>query len=122
MPVSDTTEAKLCPECGRLLSRGKVGHGVDFHLDRCATCGGIWFDKNEWEILESRNLHDDVHFIFSSAWQRSVRQEEQRATYEKRMASILGEDDLAKVREFKSWMASHDKRGSILGYLIQADD
>ena len=39
--VTEVARAKLCPECGRFLTRAKVGHGVDFHLDRCGSCGGI---------------------------------------------------------------------------------
>src|SRR4051812_19270040 len=50
-PVRDSTAAKLCPECGRFLIRHKVGHGVDFCIDRCTACGGIWLDANEWQTL-----------------------------------------------------------------------
>src|SRR4051794_3953747 len=35
--------ARLCPECGRLLRRARVGSGLDFFIDRCGHCGGIWF-------------------------------------------------------------------------------
>ena len=65
--VVDSIKAKICPECGHLLSRAKVGHGANFHIDRCAHCGGIWFDALEWESLRALGLHDDVHFIFSKA-------------------------------------------------------
>ena len=121
LPVSDSTKAKLCPECGHLLTMKKVGHGVDFHVDRCATCGGIWFDRNEWEILESRNLHDDVHFIFSSTWQRKVSDEENQRTYEKRIETLLGEQDFARVKDFKEWTATHPKRNTIMAFLADMD-
>jgi Zn-finger nucleic acid-binding protein len=117
LPVSDSTAAKLCPECGHFLRRSKVGHGIDFHVDRCTACGGIWFDKNEWEILESRNLHDDVHFIFSSAWQHGVVKEEQRQDYEKRVEAILGKEAFARVKEFKAWVESHPRHHTIKAFL-----
>ena len=61
VPVADSRQAKICIECGHVLLRNKVGHGIPFYLDRCSACGGIWFDKNEWEVLKSRNLHDEIH-------------------------------------------------------------
>ena len=121
LPVVDTTQAKLCPECGHLLTRRKVGHGIDFHVDRCATCGGFWFDRNEWEVLVSRDLHDDVHFIFSAAWQHQLAEEEQRATYEKRIEAILGADDFAKVRAFRQWAHEHEQRGTVMAFLANLD-
>ena len=121
LPVSDSTSAKLCPECGHFLRRAKVGHEIDFHIDRCGGCGGLWFDKNEWEVLESRNLHDDVHFVFSSAWGRQVAEEEYKQTHLTRMEKILGPGDLAKVRQFKEWAKAHPKRSSIMSFLADTD-
>src|SRR5215467_10119638 len=65
----EISRARLCPECGYILLHYKVGHDLKFSLDRCGHCGGVWFDADEWEILRARNLHHDVHFIFSHAWQ-----------------------------------------------------
>ena len=59
------SRAKLCPECGRLLIRYKVGQELPFALDRCGGCGGVWFDADEWELLKARNLHHHMHCIFS---------------------------------------------------------
>ena len=56
LPVNDSQAGKICPECGHFLTRRKVGRGISFHLDRCNNCGGIWFDKNEWEILHTRKV------------------------------------------------------------------
>lgn len=46
--VHHTKTGKLCPECTRILLPSKVGHGLDFRIDRCGNCGGMWFDANEW--------------------------------------------------------------------------
>lgn len=120
-PVTDSTKAKICPECGHLLTRRIVGHGINFSIDRCGTCGGIWFDKNEWEILKNRNLHDDIHFIFSSAWQHRIVEEQQKKTYEKRIETILGSSDFAKLKDLKSWLARHPKRNTIMAFLSDLD-
>src|SRR5579859_742936 len=76
LPSGETKGARICPECGHILAKYKVGHSLDFSLDRCGQCGGIWFDKNEWEILESLDLQAQIHLIFSDAWQHRVRNEE----------------------------------------------
>src|SRR5262249_27471107 len=40
--------ALICPESGRLLLRYRVGHGLNFHIDRSPATGGVWLDKGEW--------------------------------------------------------------------------
>ena len=117
LPVEDSSAGKLCPECGHFLSHKKVGHGVDFHLDRCGNCGGIWFDKNEWEILQSKNLHDDVHFVFSTAWQKQIHEDEIEQTQEQRFEKILGPDDYQKTKEIAEWINSHPNKSTILSYI-----
>ncbi len=117
LPVEDSAAGKLCPECGHFLSHKKVGHGVDFHLDRCGNCGGIWFDKNEWEILQGKNLHDDIHFVFSSAWQKQIEQDEIEQTQEHRFEKILGAADYQKTKEIAGWIKSHPNKSTILGYI-----
>jgi Zn-finger nucleic acid-binding protein len=134
LPVKETKEIKVCPGCGHFLTKRDVGHGVEFHVDRCLTCGGIWLDKNEWEVLKSRNLHDEIHQIFSAAWQREIRQHakdvayeellngkeelevERKKYYEEKIAKHLG-NDYSKVHEFKNWLDDNELRGYILAYL-----
>src|SRR6266568_3902359 len=98
LPVHDSKNAKVCLDCGHLMLRNKVGHGIPFYVDRCSACGGIWLDKNEWEILKSRNLHDEIHMVFTSVWQSSNRKKEQESNYEKAMAEALGEKDFSELK------------------------
>ena len=116
----DSPPGKLCPQCGRFLTHAAVGHGIRFHIDRCGACGGFWFDRNEWETLEAHNLQDDAHFIFSTAWQHAVAEEEARRTHEQRLLEILGPADYARVAEFAAWVRRHPKRGTILAHLTDA--
>jgi len=116
--VEDGERARLCPECGHVLTRAKVGHGLDFHLERCMHCGGIWFDKNEWEALKSRNLHDDVHFVFSTAWQRRVLEEENAQAREERLVDALGKDGYAELNRIKAWIDAQEHRDAVFAYLM----
>lgn len=125
LPVNDSKPGKLCPACGAFLIRHLVGHGVSFHLDRCGRCGGFWLDRNEWEILKSRNLHDDVHYIFSEVWQSQARHQEQRAQYEGAVVKILddklrqvcGDGDLTRLKEIKAWLDGDPHSQDLYAYL-----
>jgi Zn-finger nucleic acid-binding protein len=121
LELCDSEETKVCPECTRLTMHCRVGHGVDFYLDRCSHCGGIWFDRNEWAALKARNLHDDTHYIFSNAWQDRLRREEQSAQREARVRDLLGDDAYDEVGRFKIWLATQEHRALILGYLRQGE-
>lgn len=116
LTVEDSQSAKLCPECGRIMIKYKVGHGVTFYLDRCAGCGGVWLDKNEWEVLKSRNLHDDLHCIFTTHWQQGVLAEETA----KRLESIYAEKfgaDYEEINRFKGWLEDRPAKSEILAFL-----
>ena len=115
--VNDSTNAKLCPECGHLLRRFPVGHGIEFGLDRCGNCGGTWFDANEWEVLKQRNLHDDVHKIFSEVWQRQVRDEEHQAAMEAFYKDKFGDDGYIKAQEIKNWIGGHPHKAELRAFL-----
>ena len=75
LPVADNSTANFCVDCDRLMTKAKVGRGLSFYLDRCSHCHGVWLDQNEWENLKQRELHHQIHYMFSSAWQFSVRKE-----------------------------------------------
>lgn len=103
----DSPAGKRCPEDGYFLIRHRVGHGLGFHVDRCAACGGVWLDAGEWQALAARHLHDDLHLVFTSAWQAEVRRQDRQAAMDTRMIGWLGEDDYAEVRRIREWIDAH---------------
>lgn len=109
----DTAEAKICIECGKLMSRFRVGKGMEFYLDRCGYCAGIWFDRHEWETLKSRKIHDVIHKIFARPWQREIVQ----IDYDNRLKETIGPDKFQNLKSLKSWLDHDPNRGLILGYL-----
>ena len=119
--VSDTAQAKICPECGHILSRYPVGHETAFSLDRCGHCGGMWFDRNEWDVLENRNLHDDVHMIFSTVWQAQVRREDHRKAVEQLRVKMFGDADYAKLQSIREWIRNHPLSHEIRAFLLDDD-
>jgi Zn-finger nucleic acid-binding protein len=120
VPVADSAKAKLCPKCGRLLTRAKVGRGADFSLDRCSHCGGIWFDADEWDALLALGLHDDVHFVFSDAWQADIARIDRQKQHDRLLREKLGDADFEKIQQIKAWLEGHAHRVEL--YAILLDD
>ena len=114
--------AYICPESGRVLLRYKVGHGLNFHIDRSPVSGGVWLDKGEWEALKSKGLHTQMHLIFTASYQRQVRTAEYDQTIEDNFKLRVGAEASDKVAEFREWLATQPKRREIIGYLLSHEE
>jgi Zn-finger nucleic acid-binding protein len=112
--------AKLCPRCRRIMLRYNVGHGLAFALDQCPACNGMWFDRDEWEALKKRNLHDEVNAIFTEAWQTAARKEAARTQLAALHQRKFGEkyDELLRMR---AWLREHPQRDEVIAFLTDAD-
>ena len=113
----ETKSVKTCPECGHILAKYKVGHSLNFSLDRCGNCGGTWFDRNEWEILQSSELRDKIHLIYSAAWQQQVRKEDRAGHLQKLFAERIGEKDYIEIQRIKKWLDKHPHRQVLRAFL-----
>lgn len=49
--VNHGTSLLACPNCHRSLTALHVGDPPTCEIDQCETCGGVWFDHQEWEHL-----------------------------------------------------------------------
>jgi len=121
LDLNDVEHAKICPECGRILIKYKVGRGLSFYVEHCPGCGGVWLDRNEWEALEQKQLHDDIHMIFSSQWQKGVREESLRKRFTEVYTSRFGAEGYEQVKEFRAWLTQQGHPQEIIAYLV-ADD
>jgi Zn-finger nucleic acid-binding protein len=110
-----------CPECRFRMVKYLVGHGFSFTLDQCGGCKGIWLDRNEWEVLKERNLHDDVNAMFTSFWQAEAQRELRRKRLEEIYISRFGADDYAEISRIRAWLLAHPKRPELLAYLTDKD-
>jgi len=117
IPDESTKRAKLCPECHRIMLKYKIGRNIIFPLDRCSTCSGVWFDRDEWKVLKRRNLHDEIHAIFSDKWQKQVREEERCRNLEAIFEDKFGKADYDEIRRIKQWLDAHPQRTALLSYL-----
>jgi len=51
-----------CPKCIGRLQEVKIGKKNVIVIDRCFACGGVWFDKNELELVINKEIWDTVEF------------------------------------------------------------
>ena len=118
VPDDSKQRALICPESGRLLLRYRVGHGLQFHLDRSPATGGVWLDKGEWEALRSKGLHVALNLIFTASYQRQVRTTEYTQNLTETFENRIGAVDFAKVTDFGAWLVRHPQRRDICCYLL----
>ena len=113
----DSGGGKLCPACGRFMTRMRVSLDLPFQIDRCGACAGMWFDRGEWEQLRARGLHLRLHAFFSESWQNHLREKDRRLQHEARCRALLGEEFYARLRDMKRWLDVHPQRAAVLAYL-----
>jgi Zn-finger nucleic acid-binding protein len=110
-----------CPECRFRMIKYLVGHGFNFTIDHCAGCRGTWLDRNEWEALRERNLHDDLNSMFTSFWQDEAEKGARKKRLERIYLSRFGEDDYAEIERVRQWLATRNNRQELLAYLTDKD-
>ena len=121
LPGTEPPQAKICPDCGHLLRRYKIWPNIAFYLDHCVNCNGIWFDREEWQVIEKHNLHDNLNVFFTQVWQHHLQALEQHAAIEQIYLGKLGAEDYQEIRRVREWIWQHPQRGMLLAFL-QADD
>jgi Zn-finger nucleic acid-binding protein len=120
-PVSDSNQAAICPDCGHLLRSYQIASSIDFHLDRCGNCNGIWLDKNEWEALKAADLHDEVYRFFTQPWQKHIQDEVTARKLDEMYQERFGDLDYERIKEIRNWLQGHPKQNLLLAYLLDHD-
>ena len=110
-----------CPECRFRMVKYLVGHGFNFTLDQCHGCKGIWLDRNEWQALKERNLHDDMHAMFTEFWQAEAQREIRGRRLAKIYADRFGETDYGEIKRMRIWLNAKRNREEFLAYLTDKD-
>ena len=106
-----------CPECRFRMVKYLVGRGLGFTLDHCQGCKGIWLDRNEWEVLRKRNLHDDLNLMLTAFWQAEAQRQVRKKRMEEIYVSRFGADDYVEFERIRSWLEGRMNREELLAYL-----
>jgi Zn-finger nucleic acid-binding protein len=120
-PVYDSKQANLCPDCGRILIKYKVHNDINFFVDHCGNCNGVWLDKNEWECLITNNLHHLMNSFFTKPWQNNLRDGIAKERFEKQYIDKFGQQDYEKLKNIKIWLDNNENKGSMIAYLLDKD-
>jgi Zn-finger nucleic acid-binding protein len=120
-PVVESNNAAVCPDCGRFLRKYRIGADINFHLDRCNNCNGVWLDKNEWESLKMADLHDEINQFFTKPWQQNVQDKKIAGKLDAIYQTKFGEDDYKKIKDIREWLQDHPNRNHLLAFLLDRD-
>ncbi len=116
---TDSRSALVCPKCSKIMTKFNISGCTKNRLDLCTTCDEAWLDAGEWELLKALSLSKDIPSVFTDPWQRKVRKEIGEIKLKDRFTKIVGEADMEKAEEVRTWLKEHDKRTEILFYLGQ---
>jgi Zn-finger nucleic acid-binding protein len=108
-----------CPECGRLMARGKISLREPFYLEHCLTCGGIWCDRGEWEILERLNFHTNIPQLFSGSWQASARASHMNELERQAVIDKVGVEMAQRVFDLADVLSKHPNGDFAAAYLMR---
>jgi Uncharacterized protein conserved in bacteria len=117
----DNKKANICPDCGRILIKYKVSGQLPFYVDHCASCNGLWLDRNEWNGIVKKNLQYQVKDFFTSNWQEKIRREMSKQRFEDSYRSKFGEEDYIKLKEIREWIYKRKLKGEMISFLIDMD-
>ncbi len=118
-PSSFDAKAAACPDCGRLMARGKITLKQPFYLEHCLTCGGVWCDRGEWELLEKLQLDTNIAQIFSSMWQSQVRASHMSELERQAVIDKVGVDLAQRVFELADILTKHPDGDFAAAYLMR---
>lgn len=110
-----------CPECRFRMVKYLVGRGFSFTLDHCQGCKGIWLDRNEWEALKARNLHDDVNSMLTAFWQDEAQKEGRKKRMEQIYMGRFGAEDYMEIERIRAWLGTRQNKQELLAYLTDKD-
>lgn len=117
-PIYNSKQANLCPDCVRILIKYKIEKDINFSVDHCGNCNGVWLDSNEWEALITHNLHHLMHRFFTKPWQNKLREEIAKERFETQYQERFGLQEYEKLKEFREWLDSSKNKDAMLAYLI----
>jgi hypothetical protein len=58
--------------------------------------------------------------IFTDAWQSRIRREIAEESRRSILARAIGEESMARVEEFRAWLADSERKSEIMTYLARS--
>jgi Zn-finger nucleic acid-binding protein len=118
-PLEQDHRTGVCPEGHGLLRRARASNDDPYFIERCARCGGLWFDPGEWSRLADANLLRDVTSLWSPAWREHLSEEQNRASLESDLRRKLGVEIFELMERLVGKLTDPAQRALALAYLQQ---
>ncbi len=109
----------LCPSGHGIMIRAQVNIDEPFYLEKCTACGGIWFDKGEWQRIAENNLSDNLNIIWSNSWQREQRKRKNRKSFLETNQKLLGEQIFNEIMKLSEKLKDHPEKDRAIALLQQ---
>jgi Zn-finger nucleic acid-binding protein len=106
-----------CPDGHGLLRRARVTNDDPYFVERCARCGGVWFDPGEWTRLADTELLGDVTNLWSPAWREHLSEEQNRASLANDLRQKLGTETFELLEHLIEKLTEQDAAALALAYL-----
>ena len=116
-PLEQDHRTGPCPEGHGLLRRARVTNEDPYFLERCARCGGVWFDPGEWTRLAAAGLLGDVSALWSPAWREHLSEEHNRHSLEADLKQKLGAETFELLDALAHKLSEQKLGGLALAYL-----
>ena len=111
--------AGFCPGCRGLLARARVEGRHPFHLDRCPSCAGVWFDAGEWAAVASTEWLTHLDDLWDPAFRRKAREKLAQQRHLEEIERALGADTLQRLQHAIAALRNHPRRSLGLSFLIE---
>jgi Zn-finger nucleic acid-binding protein len=116
-PLEQDHRTGPCPEGHGVLRRARVTNENPFFVERCARCGGVWFDPGEWTRLCDAGLLSNLRQLWSPAWREHLSEEHYKSSLQNDLRHKLG-DETFELLESLADKLSEQKLGALaLAYL-----
>jgi len=109
----------MCPSGHGIMIRARVDIDEPFYIERCTACGGIWFDKGEWQRIAEHNLADNLSIIWSKSWQRKQSREKNRESFLNTNRKLLGDNIFNSIVDLAEKLKEHPEKDRAIALLRQ---
>jgi Zn-finger nucleic acid-binding protein len=112
-------ETGICPLGHGIMIRAKVDIDEPFYLEKCSSCGGIWFDNGEWEKIIHSNFPKNLNELWCKSWQVKQRKEKSRKSYLDINRKLLGDNLFEELMKLSEILKDHPEKGRAIALLQQ---